>query len=73
MPLAEVVAHVEPGQEAGELGARSVEAQQVGDRVAQRLGPRVPSLEEGLGHHVPQDAGGGRVPLRVVAVEEAVG
>ncbi len=38
-----------------------------------RLGSRVPSLKEGLGRHVAQDTGCGRVPLCVVAVQEAVG
>ena len=42
-------------------------------RVAQRLGPRVRSLEEGLDHHVVQRSGRGRVPLRVVGVQQLVG
>ena len=37
------------------------------------LEQRVASLEEGLGHHVPQDASRDRVPLRVVGVQEGLG
>jgi len=73
VPLAEVVGHVEPGQEPRELGAWPLEAQQLGDRVAHRLGSRVASLEEGLRHHISHDSGRGRVALRVVGVQEGLG
>ena len=71
--LAEVVDDVEPGQEPGELGARSLEGEQVGHRRADRLAAGVAPLEKGLHHDVPEDPGRRGVSLRLVRVEERLG
>ena len=57
----------------GESFARLVQAQQLGQRVAQRLGAIVDAHERDLRHRGAQHAGSDRVPLGVVRVEQALG
>ena len=52
--------------------ARLVHAEQLGDRVAQRLGAVVRAAQRDLRHRVSQHAGADRVALGVVGVEQAL-
>src|SRR3712207_8512866 len=55
----------------GEPSAGLVHGRQLGHHIDQGLGAVVVALERGLGHRVPERAGGDRVALGVVAVQEA--
>ncbi len=70
--LAEVVVNVQAGHPRGEPRARLVHAQELGHGLAQRLDAIVGAQERDLRHRVAEHAGGDRVALGVVGVEEAV-
>ena len=61
-----------PDSDPGEPLAWLVHGRQLRHEVDQGLDARVLALERGLGHRVPQRAGGDRVALVVVGVQEAL-
>ena len=69
--LTEVVVNVQAGHHRGEPLARLVHAQQLGHGVAQGVDAVVGAGERGLRHGVAQHAGGDRVPLGMVGIEQA--
>ena len=72
MALAEVVVNAEAGHHRGEPSAWLVHAEELGHRVAQRRRAVVFAAECDRRHRDAQHAGGDRMALGVVAVEEAV-
>jgi hypothetical protein len=71
MSLAEIVMNVETGHHRSESSARLVHAEELGHGVAQSLGAVVFAAKNDLRHRVAQHAGGDRVALDVVGIEEA--
>ncbi len=69
--LAQVVVDVQTGHLRGEARARLVHAQQLGHGVAHRLDAIVGAHERDLRHRVAQHAGGDRVALGMVGVQQA--
>ena len=61
-----------PETDPGEPLARLVHARELRHDIDQGLHALVPALERGLGHRVPERAGGDRVALVVVGVQEAL-
>ena len=71
-PLAEVVANIKARDHGGEPLARLIHVQQLGHGAAQRARPRIAAGARSLCHGVLQHAGGHRVPLGVVGVQQVV-
>ena len=69
--LAQVVVDVQAGHHRGESFPRLVHAQQLGHGVAQHLDAIVGAHERDLRHRGAQHAGGDRVALGVVGIQEA--
>jgi hypothetical protein len=63
---------IEAGDGPGETRARLVHGQQLGQDAAHGVDPRIGAGERGRRHRVLQDAGRDRVPLGVVAVQQAL-
>ncbi|GCC45157.1 hypothetical protein chiPu_0029431, partial [Chiloscyllium punctatum] len=72
MTVAELVMQVEARHHRGKAAARLLHAQQFGDHLAQRLAARIGAVERDVRHGVAQYAGRHRMPLGLIAVEQAV-
>ena len=70
--IAEVVPNVQTGQLPGESSARLVQADELGNGVAQSLGAFVRMAKRDLRHRGAQHARSDRVALGMVGIEEAV-
>jgi hypothetical protein len=71
VPVAEVIMNVQSGHPRGVPLARLVHAQQFGHGLAKRIDARVGPGERGLRHGAAQHAGGDRVLLGMVGIQQA--